>query len=146
MQKAISPFLIGNSNSADLGLKPKHNFALALAVTMVFVFVIRPLEASTKSVKNFSGTNLVLEQISTKCLPRMSIEDDKKIQSEKSGWPWEKDMRVMAVNACELISDLPFSLLPRFILLRFAKDFLREIFHVPLPAVGFELRFQITHC
>lgn len=128
---------------ADLGLKPKHNFALALAVTMIFVFVIRPLEASAKSVKDFSGTNLVLEQISTKSLPRMSINDDKKIQPEKTGWSWKRTADDVAMDVCKFNTTQPFIFLPCYFLIRFAKDFIRKIFHIPLQAVQFEARFAI---
>jgi hypothetical protein len=125
----------------ELGFKPRHSLASALLVTLMFMFFIRPLEAGTRQVKDHV-TNLALEQIvSSQNLPRMSIVDAGKNHLEKSRWSWEKSGDDLAVDSWKAVILLPYFSLPFDIAYLFAKDFLREIFHVPLQAVRFEAKF-----
>jgi len=127
----------------ELGLKPRHSLTSALLVTLIFVFVIRPVEASAKSIKDFSGSSYILEQISTKNLPRMSIDGVNKIQPEQSDWPLKKNVGDMAVQVYEFVNTLPYSFLPRDTFRKFIDELIREIFHVPLQAVQFEAKLAV---
>ena len=131
---------------SELGLKPRHCLASALMVTLVFVFVIRPAEASAKSVKSFSGSAATLRQMGSSQNPaRMSI-DDKKIQPEKSSWTWERGVGDMLAQTYEFVAALSCSSFLHNTFREIINEFIWEIFHIPLSTVGFELKSQITQC
>lgn len=127
----------------ELGLKPRHSFAAALLVTLVFVFVIRPAEAGAKQAKDFAG-NFALEEIAkSQNLARMSIDDANKIQPEKYSQPWDIPGADLAVDsyACETyLSQCYFA--QKTIFAPITK-FFRKIFHVPIQAVRFEANIEI---
>lgn len=127
---------------AELGFKPRHSFVAALLVTLMFVIVIRPLEAGAKEVKDFAG-NLVLEQIATsQNLARMSIEDAEKIQPEKCSSPSPRTGDALAADRCECAFFLRCCYFTQKNILALMAEFFREIFHIPLQAVEFEANIE----
>lgn len=78
---------------AEAGHKPRHTFAAAFLVSLVFVMFIRPAEAGARSLKGFTLASISLEQMrATSNLARMSIEspDAKKF----TDWQWPRDIGI----------------------------------------------------
>jgi hypothetical protein len=131
------------SQLAEMGLRPRHSFAAAMIVTLLFVIVVRPAEASAKQAKDFTG-NATLEQIAnSQNLARMSIDHAKKIRPEKSSWPWE------GAGADLALESISSAVCPRCVrlaqqnIIALLTEFFRDIFHIPLQAAGFEANIEV---
>jgi hypothetical protein len=124
---------------ADLGLKPRHSLASALLVTLVFVFVIRPAEASSKSLKNFARGNVALEQIeTTKNLARGNIETEKVQRGNNCGGNELADCRDAAIEMVASRKPVFSFLLVISKIISPLTEFSDAIDHIPISAVRFE--------
>ncbi|OGI25105.1 MAG: hypothetical protein A3J76_02670 [Candidatus Moranbacteria bacterium RBG_13_45_13] len=124
---------------SGFGLKPRHSFAAALLVSLIFVFVIRPAEAGAKSMKNFAGKNVAIEQIeATKNLARSNIAGEKMQQRDKFEGKYHAGSGDLAMVDTNMSPPVIFAFALLLKIFLFATDHFQKIFHVPLSAVRHE--------
>jgi hypothetical protein len=73
----------------------------------------------------------------------MSIDDAKKIQPEKGSWSWEDEGTDLAMDSCGDAFSLRCRWLVQKNVLQLMSKFFRDIFHIPLQAVGFEANIVV---
>lgn len=120
---------------AKSGLKPRHGLALALVVTFVFLMLPRPSKAEAKGAKMIRDGSIVLEQMAMTHLPRMSTDADGSQMIQKI-FPTDQDADAdwPTVDYFQVIQAawVPDYLTRKYLLFR-------EIFHIPIWAVHFEM-------
>ena len=114
------------------GLKPVHTLAAAMAVTLIFAVLPRPVEAKTRPIRDPGPSYVCLQEISNH-LARMSISEDDQIkdrcgtdfqQDIGKTMSWEKPtgMRQIPLVGKLMIIHSPFCL----------QEVIRKIEHIPL--------------
>ena len=120
---------------SEAGLQPRHSLAAALLVTLVFTFILRPLEAGATKIEA-GNSNLVLEQISSSCnLARMCIDKQEVINSGPQCFPWDFGKDILKIETVEASPVSPGGLVPGERFISSSLEYFREILHVPIPAV-----------
>lgn len=113
---------------AKTGLRPRHGLVLALVVTFVFLMLPRPSKAEVRGAKMIRDGGIVLEQMTTTHLPRMSTDADGSQISQKM-FPTDQDANAdwPTVDYFQVIQAawVPDYLTRKYILFR-------EIFHIPI--------------
>jgi hypothetical protein len=133
---------------SELGFRPRHSFAAALAVTLLFAFCIRPIEASVSNLKPFKQGNAALVQIEeTQNLARSQIESDnpRKIKAEKQKTGFEISALDLCINeAVRCTKPLHYWIRLVFGSQILRSQFFRKIDHIPIKAACFECQSQIV--
>ncbi|MCX6762968.1 MAG: hypothetical protein NT093_04290 [Candidatus Moranbacteria bacterium] len=120
---------------AKTGLRPRHGLVLALVVTFVFLMLPRPSKAEARGAKMIRDGGIVLEQMTTTYLPRMSIDADGSQISQKI-FPTDQDTNADCPTA-DYFQVIQAAWIPDYLTRKYL--LFREIFHIPIWAVHFEM-------